>query len=236
MATQLETVNKVLRRLREDSVSTVNSSEYSVLIADFVNDIIEDLQIDYDWPQLETDITVSVLADTTTYDLTGKANNRSILKTDMRNQPLMFVFDDGSDEQGRQMRMIPSGEMFRLTKGDEGQSNLEPNVFSLRPQATADGIELTIWPKPEVTRTIKGRFWQPMNALDVEGPDDGTIIYLPELPIFRGTMYLALNERGEEMGEPGGVAEKRYIAAKAEAIYADMIYRQRNDEYEGYRD
>jgi len=236
MATQLSIVNKVLRRLREDEVSSVASTAYSQLIADFLNDIIEDMQTDYDWSQLETDISVSVLVSTTTYDLSSDTNNRSVVRFDEYNGPLVFVYDDGSDTEGAQLNMLNTNEMYRRIRVDEAQTGEDPIFFSLKAQPDVDGLEMEIYPSPNNTRTIKARFWVPMTELETDGSNDSTVLYLPSLPLFRGVLFLALNERGEELGEPGGIAERRYDAAKGEAIHTDMVNRQRTNEYEGRRD
>jgi hypothetical protein len=49
-------------------------------------------------------------------------------------------------------------------------------------------------------------------------------------------LFYCLNERGEEMGEPGGVAEGRAIAALENAIENDRIRASRSNTYEMYRD
>ena len=49
MATYLETVNNVLRRLREPTVSSVNESSYSAMIGVFVNDAKRNVEDAYNW-------------------------------------------------------------------------------------------------------------------------------------------------------------------------------------------
>jgi len=59
---------------------------------------------------------------------------------------------------------------------------------------------------------------------------------MPHRPVYLGALYLALNERGEEMGEPGGKAEQRYRVALNSAIEADQKAKVRSEEYEAVRD
>ena len=66
MATQLTIVNKVLQKLREDTVSSVANSSYAKLIAMFVNDAKEDLEDMWFWTVNETAIDTSILGDSST--------------------------------------------------------------------------------------------------------------------------------------------------------------------------
>lgn len=52
MITYLEAINKVLRRLREDEVPSPDSTAYSKLIGDFVNDANHLVENSWDWSQL----------------------------------------------------------------------------------------------------------------------------------------------------------------------------------------
>jgi predicted N-acetyltransferase YhbS len=54
--TYLELVNKVLRRLRESEVSTVqgvgNANQYARLIGDFINEAKSQVEVAWDWSAL----------------------------------------------------------------------------------------------------------------------------------------------------------------------------------------
>ena len=47
--TYLDAINRVLRRLREDEVSSVTSTAYSKLIGDYVNDAVRLVEDAWDW-------------------------------------------------------------------------------------------------------------------------------------------------------------------------------------------
>ena len=47
--TYLQLVNSVLRRIREDEVSSVSQNNYSKLIGEFVNDAKRTVEDSYDW-------------------------------------------------------------------------------------------------------------------------------------------------------------------------------------------
>ena len=50
--TYLDLINNVLRRLREDTVDTVNGTDYSSLIGDLVNDAKKIVENSFDWTAL----------------------------------------------------------------------------------------------------------------------------------------------------------------------------------------
>ena len=51
--TFLQAINAVLRRLREDPVASSNSTDYSKLIGDFVNQAMYDCEHAWDWNCLQ---------------------------------------------------------------------------------------------------------------------------------------------------------------------------------------
>jgi len=235
MSTQLQILNKVQRRLRETQTSSVATSEYSILLADFINEAIEDMNVAHDWSQLEAEISVTLASGTTTYSVTGTTNDSQLVFTG-DNCPIAFMFDDGSDTTGNQMIYVNARAFASLVSGDSASASNDPQYFTLRQQNDADELEIVFWPEPSATRTVKLRFWTPQAELAVDGTDDTTIVYLPERPIVLGALYLALNERGEEIGEPGNVAETRFLSALSDAVYSDMINRGRTNALEFWRD
>ena len=249
MATQLSIVNKVLRRLRENEVSTVALTDYSVLMADFLNDIVGEMQDDYDWSQLNHETSFDVVVDQIEYDLSATVsgggdmdnattrlpNNRSQIRY-LDGSPMTWMFDDDSDTNGFLMTLNHQDWLYSQQKSNSASQVDSPKDYSLVPQNDADGFTFNLWPKPGQTRVIKQRWWTPTADLEVDGTDDNTVVYLPERVIVLGMLFLAANERGEEMGEPGGILAARYDKAKAEAIATDMRNRAATNEYEAYRD
>lgn len=235
MATQLSIVNRVQRRLRDTITASVGTSAYSALLGEFLNDIIQQVSQNYDWRQLESDVSITVSSGTSAYDLTG-TTGRSTIRRDHCDVPMVWRFDDGSDATGARLAMLNSDEMYRRQQENTDSTSDDPYYFSLRAQDDAAPLEITLWPEPSATRTIKARVWTPPADLAVDGTDDATVIYLPEYVLYLGTLWLALDERGEEVGEPGGKAHERYLNALGEAEFTDSLNRQLTNEYESYRD
>ena len=56
--TYLDIVNNVLRRLREDTVTTVTNDTYSTMVGDFVNDAKQLVENAWDWSNLRSALTI----------------------------------------------------------------------------------------------------------------------------------------------------------------------------------
>ena len=79
MTTYLDVVNNVLKRLRERTVSTVNESTYSTLIATLVNDAKETVENAWSWSGLRNTLTATTTEDTFNYELNGTLNRLTVL-------------------------------------------------------------------------------------------------------------------------------------------------------------
>ena len=98
--TYLNLVNNVLRRLREDEVTSVTSTTYSSMVGDFVNDAKKFVESAWDWSALRTTLTVSTTDNIFNYVLTGSQNKIKVLHAindtsnlEMKYQPQVW-FDD----------------------------------------------------------------------------------------------------------------------------------------------
>ena len=70
--TYLQAVNKVLKRLRENTVSSVDETLYSRLVGEFVNDANRMVEDAWDWSSLrETKVVTTVVGQPTTVSLTS---------------------------------------------------------------------------------------------------------------------------------------------------------------------
>jgi hypothetical protein len=231
--TQLQIINKVQRRLRETETASVSTSEYSQLLGDFLNDIIGEMN-EYDWLQFYANESVDMIIGTHTYTLTAPAN--AVLSY-VENTPLVTLTESDSDTTGKQLIQLHPEAMALCLMDQSAPDDDEPVYFSLSPSPTADSQILTVYPAPaSADNNVTLRFWTPQAELAVDGTADNTTIYLSERALYLGTLWLALNERGEELGEPGGVASLRYDNAKRDAMGYDIAMRGRTNQYEMYRD
>ena len=77
--TYLELVNEVLRRLREDTVTTVSQTTYSTMIGDIVNDAKTAVESAWDWSALRGAISFNTTADDATYSLSGTTDQLKVI-------------------------------------------------------------------------------------------------------------------------------------------------------------
>jgi hypothetical protein len=237
MATQLTVVNNILRRLREDEVTSIADNSYSKLIAQFVNDAKADMEdINHEWSVYVTEVDDTLPADgsTRSHDIT-ETNDRSWLMRDFRDDRLPAAYDITSNEVS-QMYDIPYKELNRLrnlTNDPSTQYDDSPRVFAVKSDADGRGWSLEfLWAVDPTAsaRSIRSYWYVPQDDLALDGTDDNTEILLPARPIELTAIYYAYNERGEEMGEPGGIAATRATNAVGAALETDMQVQKKSDE------
>lgn len=232
--TLLEMVNNILLRLREDTVSTVAETAYAKLIATFVNDAKQDVEdVNHSWSAYETEIDLSILGDSTTriYAVTG-TNDRSYLLRDGRpgNDRCPLAFDITANGQ-RQLHDSPlkAVRYARALSDDNTEDN--PYIFAVQADnATGAGWQIQLVWASTTARTWRMYWYVPQDDLAIDGTDDNTQILLPIRPVETKAIYYALNERGEEMGEPNGIAFQRAKDSLAAALETDMQVQKKSDE------
>ena len=231
MATQLNIVNDVLRRLREDTVASVSTSSYATLIAMFLNDAKEDLEDQWFWTVNETEIDTTITGDSSTrdYDLTSTTDRSFLVRSLDDNIPMAY---DITTNENDQLVDIPLKELrkFRNTFAGTIPAIGRPLRFAIKPDSDGRGYTLELEQAATAARSWRSYWYAPQAELALDNTDDATEILLPERPLFLRTLYYALNERGEEMGEPGGVAESRANRAAAAAMELDTQVHKKSDE------
>lgn len=230
--TYLELVNRVLRRLREDEVQNF-TAEYSQLVADFVSEAHAEVLEAHDWSIFDTEITVSLTDGTAEYNVTGTSQEAQLRY--VADAPQVQWFESAVATQGQPIRQVSWQEYARLKNIDTSQEGTQPTFFALR--LDDDGWKVAVWPTPSTTGPeLRMTFWNPEDRLDSDTDATSRTIMVPWRPVYLGGLYLALNERGEEIGEPGNMAETRYYTALAAAKESDVLNSGRTNRYEFYRD
>lgn len=245
--TYLEIVNKVLRRLREDQVTSF-SDDYITLIADFVSDAHREVLEAHDWSSLDQTITVELTASQSLYDLTETtADGGAVSASDtppgdnsflrfVADQPQVWYYDSDSSATGTPMQFAEWGYLEHMYRQDTSASGT-PYLFSIQPDDVNPGFKLRVYPTPtNGSAVIRMRFHSPEALLDADSDATSRAVYTPWRPIVLGALYYALNERGEEIGEPGGLAEQRFYRAIAVAKERDLNLLTRGGALEFYRD
>lgn len=180
--TYLQLVNKVLIRLREDEVATVNQTAYSKLIGEFVNDALRQVEDAWDWSALRTTLTITTSDNIFNYSLTNSQNRVKLLD----------VINDTSN-------------FFMQYRGSSWFNNIYLNAdpASGSPQYfTFNGIDsngdsmVDLYPKPDGVYSL--RFNAILRTGDLSADADEIVV--PTLPIVHLAVALATRERGESGG------------------------------------
>ena len=202
--TFLEAINSVLRRLREDEVVSTNSTDYSKLIGDFVNQALHDCEHAWDWNALQETITVTTAASDDLYDF-HTADTK-----------IIYAINDTKDWV---MRVVP--DSFHFKQEYLGSAvNDSPYYYSFRGK-NGTYSQVKLYPTPTGVESI--RFltvkYTPEKALD--GTDDSDVIAVPTLPVVLNAYARAVSERGEDGGIGFNEADAAYRETLADAISLD---------------
>lgn len=239
--TQLQIVNSLQRRLRETVTASVNTNSYSRLLGQFVNDAIGFLNDQWFWSMYEQTITVSITGDGTRtfvplYTVDYVASPLTITETTLHEQSFLIrkanedrtplAYDTTSGEEA-QLYDIPYRELFEKRNSGTLEDIAQPTTFALKRQSALNSTGYPHWQIELLQGSTSARTWTmhwyvPQLDLTLDGVEDNTYVMLPYRAVYLLALYYALNERGEEMGEPGNVAERNAAEAMAAAIEVDM--------------
>ena len=229
--TQLEMVNSILLRLREDSVSTVNETSYSRLLAKFINDAKADVEdTNHEWSMYENEIDISILNDgTRVYAVTG-SNERSYLMRNWNDEQVPAAYDVTSGEVG-QLFDCP----LKLLRKERALTNTIqdvtiPRTFAVKYNNSNVGWDIELLWGSTTARTFRSYWYIPQDPLATDGSDDNTVIQLPNRPIELRALSYAVIERGEELAPPAGVTWQQSTNALAAALETDLQVQKKSYE------
>jgi hypothetical protein len=211
--TYLNLVNNVLRRLREDEVTSVSSSTYSKLVGDFVNDAKKIVEDAWDWSALRNTLTLTTTAGTFNYAFVGAGNEFKVLNAynDTDNWDLQYQtplwFDD------KYMKQEPQTGSPRYYTFNGVNSNGDTQV-DLYPKPDTSGVELrfNVVNRGKITDSL-GTVIRPK---ELSADTDQLII--PSQPVI----HLAIALLARERGETGGTSAPEYFGI-ADKYLSDAI-------------
>lgn len=180
--TYLQLVNSVLRRLREDEVSSVSQTSYSRLVGEFVNDAKRSVEDSYDWTALRTTLTVSTIDSVFNYTLIGSQNKMKIL--DVINDTSNFF-----------MQYKPSRWMDRAFLINDVPVGT-PQFYSFNGVDSNGDNGVDLYPKPD--KVYQVRFNVVLRTHDFT--TDSDILAIPSSPVVQLATALGARERGETGG------------------------------------
>ena len=188
--TYLDLVNNVLRRIRETEVSSVQSTSYSKLIGDLINDAKDLVETSWDWSALRTTLTITTTADVFNYSLTGSQNNIKELNVlnDTSNLPMIYQTNNWFDSQ------------FLLGNPVSGS----PVYYTYNGVDTDGDTLIDVYPKPDGVYSL--RFNCVLRNGDLSADTD--TIKIPAMPVVHLAVAFATRERGET----GGTSAAEYFS------------------------
>jgi len=208
MATHVQLVNNVLKRLRESTVTNFDDTEYSNLISVFVNDAKEDIEGQWDWTTLRSNLTFVTVASTSSYSITGSNERTRILR----------VFNT---TQSNTVHRITDDRMDRNLNFNTPVEGI-PQQYRQRGIDSSGLLKMDFYPVPDAVYTILLPSVVPQAELAVSS----TVITIPSKPVELMAYAIALRERGDAGGT--SVAEAVAIANSSiqNAIILDTSYVQ----------
>jgi len=184
--TYLEAVNKVLRRLREPEVGSVDETVYSKLIGEFVSDAKSLVENAWSWSgNIQQNLTVGTsLTDLAIPNSTVNTQVRSVRNIDTKVNLKRLEYTDYRD--------LLVDNVLVTTYGPQ------PEFYATQFDFTTDSQKVYFWPPTEGTKTFY------LNVRwDNRGDDvltDSSTLSVPSLPVVQFAHAMAVEERGETGG------------------------------------
>ena len=200
--TYLQLVNSVLRRMRENEVTSFENStdSYVKLIGEFVNDARRIVEDAWDWSALRKTITVTTSNTEFSYSITGTNNSFKLL-------------DVINDTSNLFMRPASSSWMNNAYLIQEPISG-SPEYYSWNGVDASGNALVDVYPKPDQAYTLR------FNIVDRGDPftADEDKLVVPSAPVIQYAVALASRERGET----GGTSAQELFAL-ADTTLADAV-------------
>ena len=200
--TYLQLVNSVLRRMRENEVTSIENSNdsYVKLIGEFVNDARRIVEDAWDWSALRKTITVTTSNTEFSYSITGTNNSFKLL-------------DVINDTSNLFMRPASSSWMNNAYLIQEPISG-SPEYYSWNGVDASGNALVDVYPKPDQAYTLR------FNIVDRGDPftADADKLVVPSAPVIQYAVALASRERGET----GGTSAQELFAL-ADTTLADAV-------------
>jgi hypothetical protein len=247
MATQLDLVNNILVRVREKQVENITDNTYSQLVAQIVAESYEEVLDEWNWRSLSETSVFAIPAGS----MGGPASDfvvggflapdaRLFLAREggapySRVIPEPYVIDLFEDNSSYQMRELTLPQYSDVVQRQIRQETDYPQYFALRPLPD-ETLDILFWQPAKTDCSVSMTYWRRPNRMSSDGTTQGANIEIPFRPVQELALMYTLNERGEEMGEPGNLAERRYMQALSSAKELDLKAAEQNNTGEWRRD
>lgn len=198
--TYLELVNDVLVRLREAEVESVAQTDYSKLIGKFVNDAKRQVEDAYSWNVLSSTVTLTTVANTSSYSMTGAGQK-------------FRVVDAINDTQDLTLRNIPYVNMNRFLNFGTTQT-AAPTYYAFNGVDGSGDTKVDVYPVPDKAYSLVFDLIVPQDTLS----SNATELLVPSELVIQNAYARALVERGEDGGLNSSEAYQLYRSMLADYI------------------
>jgi len=188
--TYLQLVNSVLRRLRENEVSSVSDTAYSKMVGEFVNDAKRQCEDAYNWNALSNTLTADTTSSLFNYVLTGSGQRFRVID----------VIDDSNDVALQLQTTQQMNQLFLMQSSQYGA----PKYYNFNGTNSNGDTQVDLYPIPDATYHLRFNIIKPQVPLSA----NSDTILIPSEPVIFNAVARAIAERGED----GGMASSEQYA------------------------
>jgi len=197
MATYLDVVNNVLRRLREPTVTGVDDTPYSSMIGVLVNDAKREVEDATEWNALSSTITVNTVSGTYNYTLTGAGTR-------------FRVIDVVNDTSNTVLQNAPTNWMTQQFLFTASTDSGSPQYYNFNGVDSNGDTQVDLYQRPSGVFTLRFNLIIPQATLS----SNNTRILVPDHLVAMLAYAKAIAERGEDGGN---------LASEAYALYKNSL-------------
>lgn len=215
--TYLQMTNLVLTNLRETTVATVSQSVISNLVGQFLNQAKEQVEDSFSWAVLNSELTFATVADQRDYLLDGTSvtpvvssstgrfcNERTSVNLDKNDMAMAFDLTNQIGGSVTQLRRISREDQIKYAYTAASNGRQLPDMFSYTYENALPYLRL--YRNPDASRNLSAWFTIPQSEL----ANDTDPLLVPFRPVVSLATALALEERGEELGQDSALYFNRY--------------------------
>lgn len=198
--TYLNLMNNVLRRMREETVSSVTATTYSTMCGDFINDAKKIVEEATDWSALRSTIIIPTVASDNSYSLTDGGDNVKVMSV---------INDTGNCFMAYQTKDWFNDTLY-IAESVEGT----PKYYTYNGLDSNGDTQVLVSPIPDGVYNL--RFDVIKRQADLTNNDD--VLLVPSNPV----MHMAIALLARERGETGGTSVQEYFQIANKAL-ADAV-------------
>ena len=213
----LRVVNKVLSRLREDTVTSMTETAYAGFVLGILNDARREVEQAYNWEAITDVVPVNTVANTNFIAVKGGG-----FTTNERSR-VIEVYNSTTDTY---LSPRPLSDIRRMENDDATEA--EPHYYAHDGVDASQDILLRLWQIPDQVYALEVACYNPQDDFTTSQNATTDIIKVPWLPVYHRTLALAIRERGDDGGFQYEEVYQEYLTALNDAV----AYEQRT-KFEG---